>query len=330
MNAILADLPIAQEPPLTVVYAGVWRRIFAVAIDSFFVGLVGGGIGLVGFATFAQLGWPGRHVGAGNAAFYLVPAYCATCGGQTLGKRLLGLRVQRLDGGFAPASGAALRYIVLAVPLGLNGILLSPSSSRVLDVALGTVLITIVFGGLLGNLYLLIFNSPSRRLLHDLAAGTVVVRTDSAGLAATQTALTRGRKVTLVAIPVAVLSIGAAAVVWLHPLIPALEKLQAVQERLQALPAVMSAGVSDEQNWRTGKQREHVLSLTLRVNEWPADPQQAMRSFVEEANTPELALGSYDRIAVTLIYGFDIGIASGWRKVFNSHPWADWQRATGK
>jgi uncharacterized RDD family membrane protein YckC len=87
------------------------------------------------------------------------------------------LRVQRLEGGPLSVSVATLRYGALAIPWFLNGMFFTaPHWPWALLIAVGVILRSVLFVGILGNLYLLIFNRPSRRLLHDWVAGTVVVR----------------------------------------------------------------------------------------------------------------------------------------------------------
>src|ERR1700683_174667 len=68
----------------------------------------------------------------------------------------------------------------IAVPYFCNGLFatLHDAPSWV-DILVGVVLGTILVISILGNTYLLLFNRPSRRLLHDLVTRSVVVRVAS-------------------------------------------------------------------------------------------------------------------------------------------------------
>jgi uncharacterized RDD family membrane protein YckC len=132
--------------------AGFWRRALALAVDlALVVALVRAGLWLAsGFAAYA----PGLHLVAqafGLTWVYFTPAAYFVLGhgtaGQTLGKRLVGARV--IDEGGAPigyvrALGRCVATVLAALPLGLG----------------------LVLAGL----------RMDRRGLHDLLAGTRVVR----------------------------------------------------------------------------------------------------------------------------------------------------------
>jgi uncharacterized RDD family membrane protein YckC len=104
---------------IEVPYAGFWRRLGAFALDGLVLSIVGQGLGVAFAERFATLGQSGRWIGS-VAAIYIIPAHHR--GGQTLGGRALGLRVQTLDGGPLSLSVASLRYLALAVPWFLNGL----------------------------------------------------------------------------------------------------------------------------------------------------------------------------------------------------------------
>ena len=88
--------------------------------------------------------------------------------GQTIGKRLLRVRVLDLVGKAPPTllQSVARVVVVTALPIALIGNRLSPETAASLDAACGLVLLASVVLG------------PGRRGLHDLAARTTVVAAD--------------------------------------------------------------------------------------------------------------------------------------------------------
>jgi uncharacterized RDD family membrane protein YckC len=155
----------APEPPQPAgpddgrAYAGIVTRTVAIAIDGGLL-LVGSSIttaviGLV-LSVFFDVDTTNTTalVGALGSWTVLASLYFTLCwaaAGQTLGMRLMGLRVQRASGDPIRAWRAALRTLLLAAFVGP------------------------LFPGLL-----LVLVHPRRRAVHDLLAGTVVVYTDDA------------------------------------------------------------------------------------------------------------------------------------------------------
>lgn len=309
-----------------VIYAGFWRRVVAAFIDSLTIGLVGFLLGLFLGEMFARMGDAGRLAGLVIAAAYLIPAYSVLMDGRTLGKRLLGLRVQGVDGNAVSLERATVRYLVLAVPLLANGVFFAQDAVPGWAVmALGVVLATVVFGGLLGNTYLLLFNLPSRRLLHDLAANTVVVRANAARAFDESMQFQAKHAIALIGLPLTV--VGCLFVVGRLATgrYPQLERLQKVQIAVSARPNVVSVGVNDMHQILNGTSA-NVLQLTVRVASWPSDTENtALGYFVIVAKTfPDFV--SRDRISVTLKSGYEIGIASKWRGSTYSHTPQEWGR----
>ena len=90
------------------------------------------------------------------------------CGGQTLGKRLFKIKVVDMDNQFLSVRKSMLRALILT-PMFVFGSLFLPVGNVVIiySIFIGFISFVIVM--------LFLFNSPQRRSLHDLVAGSVVV-----------------------------------------------------------------------------------------------------------------------------------------------------------
>ncbi|MGH2714313.1 MAG: RDD family protein, partial [Thermoleophilaceae bacterium] len=135
------------------------RRMLAALID---LAVVGAGAAAV-LATAGVLGGDGASMGAPLAGVVLCWALyyyfaCESGGGQTLGKRLMRLRVVRVDGSPAGMQEIAVRTVL-----------------RVADTALV-------------GLVAMLATGERRARLGDLAAGTMIVSTDAAPAVATAAA----------------------------------------------------------------------------------------------------------------------------------------------
>ncbi|HLA89269.1 MAG TPA: RDD family protein [Gemmatimonadaceae bacterium] len=145
-------------------------------------------LALVVALALAQLVLPRMSVTlAGTLAMALTAAYfipaCGPLGkGRTPGKRALGIRVAAARGGTLSYGASAIRWLVsLGVALPLLVVVASfergapLGSLAAMAIALPVLFIVIV------DSYLLCVNRPSFQSLHDLAAGSVVVRAAHGG-----------------------------------------------------------------------------------------------------------------------------------------------------
>jgi len=323
-------IPTTPESPLrlaSAAYAGFWRRVGAFAVDVLLLGVIGQLIALLFSHQFMRLGQAGRLVGFVIAAIYFIPAYHRR--GQTLGKRLMRIRVQALDGGPVSLSAATFRYLALYVPWLLNGVFFAaPDWPKVLTIAVGVVMGSVLVIGLLGNAYLLVFNKPSRRLIHDLIARTVVVDaiSDRVALVAGDVRLAPTHWIVIVLILVGVFGIFGWFALGSQMTLGQLAELQSAQAELNRLPGVLQARLVDQENF-DAKRRAHVISAQLWVSDSNETSDPALvRKAVAVVLQKYPDSRSTDGVAVAITRGFDIGIASLWRRDSEFHSIPEWQR----
>ncbi|HZO07960.1 MAG TPA: RDD family protein, partial [Myxococcota bacterium] len=155
--------------------AGFWRRLAAAAVDALLLGLFGASLGLLWFDRLAALGGLGRLLGAATALAYLGVLDSRIGGGQTLGERLLGVRVAAADGTAIGVPRSTLRAFVLLLPITLHGLSMPWIERHPWALLLQSVLVY-GLGGALAYLYA--FNRRTRQTLHDLATGTYVLEAE--------------------------------------------------------------------------------------------------------------------------------------------------------
>ena len=152
--------------------SGFWRRIGAFVIDSAILGGVGYGLGMIFEKQFVELGGWSRLVGFCIALAYFGIMNSRISGGQTLGKKVLKIKV--VDGENQPIDvvRSFTRYSILGIPYFLNG---AHFTSNALSSYWIYPLSFVIFGGMASTVYLYIFNRVTRQSLHDLIVGTFVV-----------------------------------------------------------------------------------------------------------------------------------------------------------
>lgn len=133
-----------------------WARLAGAVVDVVAVGLV--------LLLAAEAGRPGEVIGAVAASLLLV----AMTGlmGVTLGKFIVRTRVEGPDGGAPGIPRALVRWAVTALPSAIAAVLFPVSE--------GTGVAVYVLGNLV--VYVGVLAHPEGRGLHDMAAGTTVVR----------------------------------------------------------------------------------------------------------------------------------------------------------
>jgi uncharacterized RDD family membrane protein YckC len=289
--------------------ANFWRRIGAFFIDTLILGLVGFLLGLILESVFVQIGGWGRLIGFVIALVYFGVMNSKLFDGQTIGKRLLNLRVVDSENQTISLVRSTLRYTVLATPFSLNG---AQFSNEAMHSFLMYPVSLIIFGGLLSIIYLYIFNRVTRQSLHDLAVGTLVVNANIE-----KQELGKVWKTHLVV--VAILFVAAA-------IVPAFTGKLAQNEPFKDMLAVQSAllketeityaavtsstttfsSVNEGSKTTTYVTAQAVLSSN---NVGDVEFARQLASIVVK-NHPETM--NKDALRVTLTYGYDIGIWSQW------------------
>lgn len=327
-QAIRDAVPPVQPPaaaPETLVppasnFGKLWPRVFAFIVDGLFVSLCIVILAIPFFTPLSRLGPWGHLVG-----FFLTLPYFALLNsrignGQTLGKRWMRLRVVDANGSTITLSRATLRYAVLQAPFFLNGATLpSRFDSFFLDILLAAIIVGL--GG--GTLYLIFFNRPSRQGFHDLAAGTYVVSAESSGPVTPHPV--RKYNWIILGSSCAVIVVGAAFAVHFFTHWGALTSLQQDAAVIETIPGVQSAGVMDLHQWTNGT-LYHILDITVRVQ----NPSIARETFARSAVTTlfqhDPTALQYDQIRVTIVRGYDLGIAHAQVTRNYSGTPAQWQK----
>lgn len=298
----------ALTPRVTEI-AGVWRRIFAFLVDGLILGAVGGGIGLIAFDRLMALGDWGRAVGFAVALVYFGLMDSKLSGGQTFGKQLLGIKVVTANAAPLSVGASALRAAIFCVPYFLNGASIGPSTELLgLDGLL-------VFGVGGSIVYLLLFNRRTRQSLHDLAVGAYVVRYE------TGDSVRPAERTWPVHFGVVAVILVAALILPLLTLGLAnsdgLSELSSIQQGLLMQPgvrhAMVSLGVNKAVRSSQGATTAHVFSARIVYARRIADFAPLAASAVQVILNRDPSIQGEDEIAITIVYGYDIGIASAWR-----------------
>jgi uncharacterized RDD family membrane protein YckC len=295
-------------------YAGPWRRLGAFLIDGVLIGLVGISAGYFLFDVFVGLGAWGRLLGFCVGLAYFGTLNSRIGGGQTLGKRILKIKVTSADGSALSVPRALLRFAVIGTPWFLNGAWFPPG---VLESPLLYLLSAVVFGVGLSIVYLFLFNRPTRQSLHDLAVGSIVV---PAGSTAPIAMPAPGRVHSIV---VGILLAAFVALPFFTKGLAAKEPFAALMqtyEAVSAAPGVVHANVN--KGWsRSASGETTYLQVTAYLSEPRVDDAEIARRLAGVAIDADPTVVKLNVVQVILVYGYDIGIASAHRShTFSGTP----------
>jgi uncharacterized RDD family membrane protein YckC len=333
----MTSVPLSAPPPpaiSTSPIAGFWRRITALAVDLLILGVPTLLLGLALFRWAEGLGQAGRLVGFVVALLYFGLLNSVFAGGQTLGKRMLGIRVTDRSGNTLAPMRSVSRFLVIAIPYFLNGLWFDadPASLRLPEYLLVALIVFVVFGGLGAIAYLFVFNRRTRQSLHDLAVGSFVVR--GAPTAVPDGLSTARLHRIVVGCWLVLIGIG-----LMLPLILPLQKTRVV-ESLKPLSELQSAiktqlglqqvkvtmGSTSNITVRTGASTTTFLQVEARADASQNDLDALGRLVAGMVldHYPDL-LGKQVLI-VYVLHGFDLGIASwtiGHRETLDGAAWRE-------
>lgn len=295
-----APAPAASAP------AGFWRRLGAFLIDALLLGVVGMVVGGIFGDALSRMGGYERIVGFALALAYAGLLNSALGGGRTLGKRVLGLRVERVGGGLLSVPRAMARQVVFSVPFFLNG---APFGESVLTSAWGYLLSALVLGGMLSILYLYLFNRKTRRSLHDLAVGSWVVRAGALPPVPVE-ATWRGHLA--VAATLVMLAAGSPLLIERLAGTEFFAGLLELNRAMSGGPGVVTANSMVGATYHSGGATTQYVAVTLQIDTRLVHDKSRAREIARKIIEAYPEAASKDVISVTLVYGFDMVIASKW------------------
>jgi uncharacterized RDD family membrane protein YckC len=307
--------------------SGFWRRLLAFVVDSVTLGILGTTLGFFLYDQLSSLGGWGRLLGFGIAVTYLGVMNSNLHGGQTLGKIALKIKVVSRDGITLTPPASFCRAGILCTPYFLNGAFFNAEPLQSWFVI---VLVVLVFGVGASIVYLAAFNRRTRQSLHDLAVGSYVVRTQGEGTTLAVSPLWRGHRA------VVILFVAAAAAAPLftdqfaqsEPFV----SLLPLQKALSSEPGVRHATVHVGWNLSTtvqkGSQSKTYLSARVVTDSRDVDPERLSNRVAQVVLDNYAEAAKKDVIAVSLAYGYDIGIASAWQSKNYSFSPFEWRQRT--
>lgn len=307
-------------------YSGFWRRVAAYSIDAILLGVVGIILGSNFYDYFLSIGQTGRVYGLVIYLIYFATLNSKFGNGQTLGKRLLKISVVNQDGNTISLSRSVVRQSIVAAPIFLNGLTLPANESLLIaTVLLGTIVFGI--GGAIS--YFLVFNTKTRRTLHDFICGSHVIRVEKEKAGVEYIPLWKGHFATLAIITAGVITAGTLLSGWLQTNFD-LSQITALYNKLSSQNDIRQAGVSITTRHSFGNDdQERITTLSIVASpphRLSSNSEYAMQ-VVGVALDDKTILPHSDIITFGIQTGFDLGIAKKHTTYSISDYAANWNAA---
>lgn len=310
------------------IIGGFWRRLFAFIIDTILLGIIGMCIGALFFDYLAELGGWGRLLGFTVALLYFGLLNSSIGNGQTIGKRLLKIKVVDGEKQTISIAKSFLRFTILGIPYFLNGAMipLEILSNSIMSLLLG---LAVFFGGG-AMIYLFIFNRVTRQSLHDLIIGTYVINSNS-DEAIPDKAVWRGHFV-------AVGTLFAAVVAFIVIVVPRFARTEpfadliAIQKQIQKSGLVHAATVtvgkrSGMRKHEEGEENGEMTFISTKavLKYRPHDYEAVASEIASIVLDAYPAIVDKNALVVQTSYGYDIGIARAWIGHRIQHTPQEWK-----
>jgi uncharacterized RDD family membrane protein YckC len=298
-----------------------WRRAVAAIADGIIVGIAGNIVAFPFFQTFSRLGTWGHLVGFCLALPYFAILNSKIGDGQTLGKRWMHLQVVDANGNTISFERSILRYAVLAVAYYLNGLPLPVTRTPWIVSSLISFLVAVLGGA---TLYLILFNRHTRQGVHDLAAGSYVADADVIGPLKIRP-IWRMHWVILGGLFILVFVAGKIFEDRVSKWAPFPQMLEDVR-LVENMKDVQQAGVQDL-NWRgSGTARsERIFVVNVFWTGRQSDDEEFANDVAKQIIQNDPKAEGYDVLRITIIHGYNLGIAQAQRSnAFERTP-AEWK-----
>ncbi|MHC4123228.1 MAG: RDD family protein [Planctomycetota bacterium] len=314
-----ANLPTTEEHYEAII-SGFWRRLLAFIIDGIIIGIVGLVLGIYFFDFFAQLGGWGRLLGFGIAILYFGTLNSSFSKGQTLGKRLLRIRVVDESGETINLAKSFLRFTIFSTPFFMNGIMLPFS---IVNSIVGQFIGVTIFGVGGAIIYLYIFNRKTRQSLHDLLVRTYIIRTSKSG--PVKRAKISKTHVIVVGIWISLVFI---FMVIISPIISRSWKFPeifALLNSIHNLEKVHGESMFDGKHWGAHGETTYVRVSVVWKGK-PNDFENAINEIAAIVLKEYPYINEKDTLSVSVSYGYDIGIARAWISRYANYPPGEWKQ----
>jgi uncharacterized RDD family membrane protein YckC len=320
------------------IHAGFWKRFFAFIIDGIIVGVPTFIFSLLLKDIFLRLGENLWYIGFIILGLYFVPFNSDIGKGQTLGKKILKIRVVHGKGEFLTIPQSFFRYCILSLVIFSSGMGMSIYSLTGDFQIIATIYSILAIFVFFGVVILLIFNKDKRGL-HDYLVNTMVINSKNIGdinvqkIDTLRDAFIKRKRAFIITIALFILVLS--AVIILPKLLfntfvsgADFNAMHNLRIDLEESFSISNVGVQTQwkKRWESGSKIETNKNLIVSVYlKYPIFKDKNAKSRLYEQIKDRVLssyqnIENYDKVIIIFRTGYSLGITYFWMKESHEFP----------
>ena len=311
-----------QEPRI----ASLISRLFASIIDGIILGIIGLLLGLFFSNTFIILSWKAKIIGFLITLVYFSIFNSKYFNGQTIGQKILGIRVVTKNGELLTLPNSIIRSLFLPIIILLNNWSLPIYSILPISLSIVGFMLFLV---IILELYFIVFNRLTRQSLHDVVVKSYVIKDSRKGLPKIEE---NNRLVYLLSFIPIVLVIGFIVFTMVLAKTNSYKEIIDTQKNVSSIDKVYNATVFSgfTSSSMMGKSYDKVrfIKVSVYTNSKKISDESFQNTIAESILSSSISKDT-DLLILILSSGYDIGIASSWKSKTISHTITEWKNNLG-
>ncbi|MCK8827361.1 RDD family protein [Natroniella acetigena] len=295
-----------------------WKRILAIIIDIFILGLTGSIVGQFFIEQFVKLGSWAQGIGFMMSLLYFGILNSYLGGGQTLGKRLTKIKVVNHQGEYLTVNKSCLRFSIFGLAFLVN---ILP------EINFFWITFNLILFGIAGGIvYFYLFNTDTRQALHDIICNSYVVQSQAVGKVRLPRIAKRHFVIFSVIFFATLILGGSIFQLFSSGVIPS--ELKEVREELYQVDNYLTVQLNIDNNYQE-ELDEMIRTIQVLVNVKEQVRDEAAAKEIKE-DVIEKIINEYheasemDYIEVTVARGYDLGIFSDWERYNQKLSTQEW------
>jgi len=291
-----------------------WMRIIAYLIDYSILAILGFLILLLIKPFVFKIGELGRIIGFTIFIIYHGGMNSKLFNGQTLGKKIIKIKVTKMNGKSLTLFKSIIRSSILGMPIFLNKVNIPSSSDSILMKVTLSLITFIIFFGFISTAYLYIFNKRTRQTLHDFAFNSVVVLDNSSPR---NNDFEKVRKIHFVLVGLFACIFGIISFFFVMNSVGGTTSkfvdAQNIRAEIQSLPSVRNVSINENtMTMRTGGSSTTTLNLniTIFLNDEMEEKKISTEDIKSVLRMHEVYVRNFDYLNVQYVVSANIGLAS--------------------
>lgn len=301
------------------------KRLFGFIIDIFIIGLFGYLSGLIFEGFYIQIGNYGKIVGFLITWLYFSIFDSKIFNGQSIGKKICKIKVVNKTNDTLTIKESSLRSLIYSLTVLLNGASFKNMKYFPVIILIGIILFSIY----VLEVYLFIFNKPSKQTLHDLLSKSYVVNIESDKVIDIPQNIKVIRFAFFIPLIIAILTISINVLMkntFSYKMLPLIDN---IQNQLPLRNTTINNGMTKSIGPTDNSEFKYIYLTCIKLNQNDFSDELAVK-VAEIVINSQLSVRDGESLIIQINSGYDIGISNKYKNIKYNKPVIDWQKDIDK